>query len=57
MNGGAFVLKIADVLRIGWDFDRDELIDPHVMMSTPNFAERAGAELLVEEVFADSLVR
>ncbi len=45
VNGDAFALEVAEVLRIGGDFDGDELVGPDMMMARPDFAERSAADL------------
>ena len=56
MNGRSFALKIADVLAIRGNLDRDELIGPHVMTRAPDLSERATTDSLFQDVFADSLI-
>jgi hypothetical protein len=56
MNRRPFALKIADVLAVGRDFDRDQLVGPHVMTGAPDLAERAATDPLFQNVFADSLI-
>jgi hypothetical protein len=57
MNGRAFVLQVAYILRVGRDLDRDELVFPDMVPGTPDFTEGAGANALVQDVFRDSLIR
>ena len=45
------VLKVADVLRIGRDLDRDKLIHPHMVVRPPDLAKGPTANLLAEDIF------
>ena len=57
MDGRAFVLEVADVLRVSGNLDGDELVGPDVVVCLPHLAERSPADLLDQDVLADSLVR
>src|SRR5207237_9436306 len=56
MDGRALALEVSDVLAIGGDLDRDELVRPHVVVGLPDLAERPAADPLDEHVLTDSLV-
>jgi hypothetical protein len=55
VDGHALALQLPEILRISWDFDGDELVDPHVVVGAPHLSEGPAADLLVEEVFSDAL--
>jgi hypothetical protein len=55
MNGYAFALQVAEILRIGGNFDSHELVDPDVVMPAPDLAECAGPDLAIQNIFPDAL--
>ena len=40
----ALALEVAEVLRVGRDLDRDELVGPHVVVGLPDLAERPAVD-------------
>ena len=52
----ALALEVAEVLRVGRDLDRDELVGPDVVVRPPDFAERSRGDAVLQDVFADALV-
>jgi len=55
VNGGAFALQIANVLRIAGHLDCDNLAFPNVMARFPDLAEAAHAYDAIQNVFADPI--